>query len=154
MNKMSKVLYTDLSIEKCKARFNDDINSYAGNDFFGKIYNNDFYVVYIPKGKYRGEYELRANLKSEGNGTRIEYELSSPSMLKKIVIFLLLIPLAGLIIPFIDNDQNFFMNFDIGFYFAISYGFIILLLLPAILISNYYYNRKLIRFVKTMFNLS
>ena len=149
----SKVLYTDLNIETCKARFNEDINSYAGTNFFGKIYNNDFYVVYIPRGRYRHEYELRANLKSEGSGTRIEYELTNSAVFKKIFIVVLLTPLIGLIVPFINNDQDFLMNFNAGVYLAACYGVIALIVLPAILIGSYYYNRKLINFVKAMFNL-
>ena len=74
--KKSKVLYTDLDIEKCRQRFNEDINAYGSKRFYGKIFNNDFYVVYVARSRAKNEYELRANLKQDGERTQIKYELS------------------------------------------------------------------------------
>ena len=85
----SKVLYTDFDIEKCKERFNDDINSYGSRNFYGKIFNNNFYVVYTARTRARTEYEFRANLNPEGKRTQIQYELSGGAN-KKLLILLFL----------------------------------------------------------------
>lgn len=146
----SKVLYTAFDIEKCKERFNDDINSYGGRNFSGKIYNNDFYIVYATNGRYRTEYEFRANLRQEGGFTRIQYEFSGFLTEKKHFVFLALFPLVLTIFALIVDYQNYQEMQNIWFYVALFYGFTICIFLPLILITNYFYRQKLVKFVEIM----
>jgi len=147
----NKVLYTDLDIEKCRQRFNEDINSYGNERFAGQIYNNDFWIMYTTRGRYRVAFELRANLKQEDEVTRIQYEFSG-GINKIINIILLILPLVMLIVPLLNNNQNFSAWDFIAPYLSATYGFIGLVIFPLIMIQSYFYHRKLVKFVEIMLN--
>ncbi|MCL2775136.1 MAG: hypothetical protein FWD71_17575 [Oscillospiraceae bacterium] len=149
----SKILYTDLSVEKCRERFNEDITAYCGIDFSGMITNDDFYIDYVTKGRYRVSYKLRANLKQEGETTQIQYELSNTLLSNKSIILLLFIPLIVVIFLYLGSDENFFIENNIWVYLAAFYGVIVFIILPVIIITNYINNRKLVKFVESMFNI-
>jgi len=144
-----RVLYTDLSAEKCKARFNDDINSFAGRAFEGKIYEDGFYVVHITRGRHRVEYGLSASFGQEGEFTRINYRFSKSPSNKWAYIAT---AVFAIVMAFTVLGDNTYPPLPIAYNLFLVFG-MSGILLAVVWIQDYYYRRKLLNFVKAMFNL-
>ena len=158
----SRILYTDLDIETCRSRFNEDIAGYAGKDFSGILYNtNDFYIRYYTQKEYLAEYELHGTLRQEEKLTKIQYRLTG-NINKRMLMSWFLIPLlVPLIIPlivfilqFVGQEQNplSWLGEYAWLSFGIFQGISGLASFLIYIIRRYYYHNKLVRFAGTIFN--
>ena len=142
------VLYTDLTLAKCKERFNADINAYCGKNFSGGSYNDYFYVKKSVRGRWRDtQITFNGDFKEYDEGTQIIYIIENPYYIIAAVVplIMLVIGIAG---TFLYPDLEFT---DTMLVIPLVFSYALFTL--TFLVTAVYHEYALVKFVKSVFNI-